>query len=381
MYGSDKVLLSLVIGLALRDFFPIVLLPEEGPLYLALVAAHIECHIVQVTKLNRETLSFKGLISLPLELLSSIRVKSRIARGRHIDLVYSNTLAVLGAAVYAKFRRIPHLWHVHELLLSPRVVRQGFPWVLRLLADRVICNSTLTAQWLLNEQPKLSGKTDVIWNGLGERPAVNQKAVTTLRESLGLKAGQLLVVLTGRINRWKGQDLFVDAATTLWERGIRNVHYLMVGGVAAGQEQLIDTLRQKIGESPVGSQIHLMQFTDDIWNVWDACDIAVVPSTEPEPFGMVAIEAMASRKPVVVAAHGGLLDIVEDGVSGLLFKPNDVTSFADQLQKLIASPQLRERLGAEGRARQTQLFSLDAQLNRTVEVIHQMTTKKLTFNG
>ena len=90
---------------------------------------------------------------------------------------------------------------------------------------------------------------------------------------------------------------------------------------------------------------------------------------------------MASRKPVVVAAHGGLLDIVEDGVSGLLFKPNDVTSFADQLQKLIASPQLRERLGAEGRARQTQLFSLDAQLNRTVEVIHQMTTKKLTFNG
>ena len=198
-------------------------------------------------------------------------------------------------------------------------------------------------------------------------------AANAFRGHLGLENDALLVALVGRINRWKGQALFVKAAGVLWERGIRHVHYVVVGGIAAGQESLISDLKSQIAASVASSHIHVTPFTNNIWSVWDSCDIAVVPSTEPEPFGMVAIEAMASGKPVVVAAHGGLLDIVEHDQSGLLFTPSDAEKFADELQKLIASSELRERLGKAGFERQQASFSLNAQVDATAELIRSMT--------
>jgi glycosyltransferase involved in cell wall biosynthesis len=103
----------------------------------------------------------------------------------------------------------------------------------------------------------------------------------------------------------------------------------------------------------------------DIWPVWRASDIAVVPSTEPEPFGMVAIEAMACGLPVVAAAHGGLLDIVDDGRSGLLFTPRDADALAAALQRLAGDAALRQRLGSAGAQRQAEHFSLAAQVAQT----------------
>src|SRR5450830_530579 len=107
MYGSDKVLLYLVLDLEPKGFHPIVLLPGEGPLSIALRAGGIETHIVPVTKLDRGTLSIRGLLGLPVSLLKSMREINRVLKGRHIDLVYSNTLAVLGSAIWAKFKKIP----------------------------------------------------------------------------------------------------------------------------------------------------------------------------------------------------------------------------------------------------------------------------------
>lgn len=375
MYGSDKVLLWLVQGVQAAGHHAIVLLPSDGPLCAALKAANVETHIVEVLKISRETLTLSALVMLQRRGFSSIRSMNRICAGRKIDLVYSNTLAVMGGAIFARLKRIPHLWHVHELLKSPAVVRKCFPLMVRLMADKVVCNSTLTEQWLLEEQPALAKRSVTIWNGLGPRPDVNEVAATAIRTNIQVQNGQVLVALVGRINRWKGQDLLIDAASILWQQGINQVHYLIVGGVAAGQEHLIGILKEKIAASPAHAQIHLMEFTDDVWNIWDACDIAVVPSTEPEPFGLVAIESMAAKKPVVVAAHGGLLDIVEDGVSGLWFKPNNAVSFANQLNRLIASPALRKEIGKRGHERQLKLFSLDTQLERTLEVLNAMTSR------
>jgi len=373
MYGSDKVLLYLVCGLQPLGFHPIVLLPEDGPLMTALKDTGVETYVVPVTKLDRKTLSLRGLAGLPWSLLKSVRSISGVMQGRQIDLVYSNTLAVLGSAVWAKLRGIPHVWHVHEILMSPGVVRRGFPWLLRLLADKIICNSNMTKDWLLGEQPSLASKAVVIWNGQGQRPAVSSASAKAFRDSLGVGQDDLLVALVGRINRWKGQPLLVRSAALLWERGVRHVHYVIVGGVAAGQESLITELHGQIEASPASSHIHVTPFTHDVWSVWDACDIAVVPSTEPEPFGMVAIEAMASGKPVVVAAHGGLLDIVEHGVSGLLFQPNDAAKLADELQKLIDNPSLRVQLGTVGCARQQSVFSLDGQLEASANLFQSIT--------
>lgn len=372
MYGSDKVLLYVVSGMASHGLKPIVLLPEEGPLLIELQKCGIETLIVPVTKLDRKTLSPQGLMRLPWSLYKSITGINRAVAGRQIDLVYSNTLAVLGAAIWALLMGKPHVWHVHEILLSPTVVRKGFPWMVRLLADKTICNSTMTSNWLLAEQPRLSAKTVVIWNGQGPRPELNTPAAAQIRLQLGIAPDDLVVTLVGRINRWKGQTLFIEAANMLRQRGHKNVHFLIVGSAVVGQENLVDDLRHKIAHSSVAAHVHILAFTHDVWSVWDASDIAVVPSTEPEPFGMVAIEAMASGKPVVVAAHGGLLDIVGHDVSGLQFEANNAVKFADAMERLIVSAELREQMRLAGKQRQAEVFSLQSQVDSTAKLLHSI---------
>jgi glycosyltransferase involved in cell wall biosynthesis len=88
---------------------------------------------------------------------------------------------------------------------------------------------------------------------------------------------------------------------------------------------------------------------DDVPEVLAALDVLVHCPREPEPFGRVLAEAMAIGRPVVAARSGGIPEIVEDGVSGVLVTPRDVPAFAAAVLKLLESAPFRERLAARGR--------------------------------
>lgn len=375
LYGSDKVLLDLARGIQSHGFKPLALLPVEGPLLDRLRAAGVETHVLPLARLNRASFSPMGLLRLPGEIIKAVRAMDAILRGRKIDLVHSNTLAVLGGAFWARWHRVPHVWHVHELLVSPAIVRTGFPWLLKLMADRVICNSRMTERWLLDERSGLAPRTEVIWNGIeplqGNNPG-DEKIVVFRKDVRCDEQGTLCVAMVGRINRMKGQSLLVDAASILWNEGVRHVVFVMVGSPPHGQGHFLDQLLSRVATSPARERIAVRDFQADIWPVWCGCDIAVVPSAEPESFGLVAIEAMAAGKPLVAAAHGGLLDIVDDGKSGILVPPNDAMALAAALKRLIGDRALREEYGQAGRLRQRELFSLESQLVATVKCYQHM---------
>lgn len=364
LYGSDKVLLDMAIGIQKYGFIPIVLLPADGPLLSRLQASGIETRILKVAKLSRAVLSIFGLLRLPFEILRSVWQIDRAVAGRKIFAVHSNTLAVLGGAFWAKWRKVPHLWHIHELIQSPWIARAGFPWLVLKMADKVICNSNMTAKWVFEEQPFLKHKTVVVWNGL-------ERSNPPLPPPM-LIGDRIVVALVGRINRLKGQSVFVDAATHLWKQGFRHITYLIVGSTPVGQEHYLEQIKRLISQSPASTMIEIKDFTENIWSIWDACDIAVVPSTEPESFGLVAIEAMAAGKPVIAAAHGGLLDIVVDGETGYLIQPGNPTALAEAIAKLVSVPELRIRFGDAGRKRQADRFTLSRQIEETVHCYESM---------
>lgn len=375
LYGSDKVLLDIASGIQARGFKAIVFLPVGGPLRDRLRLAGVETHVVPVARLSRSCFSPMGLIRLPGKIIRAVRRMDALLQGRQVSLVHSNTLAVLGGAFWAKWRRVPHLWHIHELLVSPAFVRLGFPWLLRHMADKVMCNSGMTAKWILDAQPSLEKRTVVVWNGIEcpERGEDEATSASKFHQNAGRDApDQVCVALIGRINRLKGQPLLVDAATRLWHEDVRHVRYVLIGSPPVGQEHYLEQLQSKIEASPARAMFELREFTENIWPVWQGCDIAVVPSTEPESFGLVAIEAMAASKPVVAAAHGGLLEIVEDGKTGFLVEPNNAQALAEALKRLISNQGMRQSYGNAGKARQRELFSLAHQLAETARCYEEM---------
>lgn len=367
MYGSDKVLLNVVTALADDAMLkPVVVLHEQGPLLNALQAAGVEVHVATVVKIRRAMFGPSLPLILGRELRNACTELDRVAAGRRVGLVYSNTLAVLGGAFWAWRRGWRHLWHVHEIILRPALVRVGLPRLAAWCADRVVSNSNQTEAWLLSQAPGLASRSVVIFNGLPPVPAVDPAAVQAFRQRIGVDAGDLIVTVAGRLNHWKGQGLLIEAFALLVQQGRRgSLHLVVVGDVFAGHEDIRAGLVQQAQQHGLSAFVHFVPFVSDIYVVWRASDIAVVPSTEPEPFGMVAIEAMACGLPVMAAAHGGLLDIVQHGQTGLLFEPRNASALAEALVALASDKALRTRLGAAGVARQTELFSLNSQVEKT----------------
>lgn len=360
LYGSDKMLLALVEGLRGSSFTPVVALPGPGPLVDALRALGIETHIAEVMKISRALYSPKGLIALPAAARRCLRELDAIVGGRDVRAVHSNTLAVLGGALWSRRRGAPHLWHVHEVIETPKAVARALPLLARCFADRVVANSNMTANWLRAAQPALARRSVVIHNGIAPAPGRPALARENLRARIGAPANALLVTLAGRINGGKGHEVLLAAAEILLREGaIAPFHFVLAGGPPPGKEYLRRELENAIAVSPAGTHFTLFPFIDDIWPLWFGSDIAVVPSTAPESFGLVAVEAMAAGLPVVASAQGGLVEIVRDGETGLLAPPGDAEALARALARLGRDAMLRERLGAAGSRYARDEFSLE----------------------
>jgi glycosyltransferase involved in cell wall biosynthesis len=377
MYGSDKVLLNLVTGLVAQGkFLPVVVLHEHGPLQAALAAAGVESHVASVTKISRKLFGPRAPWWLWKARQQTLADFDRIAADRDVAVVYSNTLAVLGGAFWSRWRRLPHVWHVHEIIQQPALVRKGLPWLANKLSTRLVTNSRQTQAWMISQAPQLVAKAEVIFNGLPSIPIRDDAAVSAFRRALGLVDDEVLVTVAGRLNHWKGQNLLIDAYALLLSEGkAGRIRLAIVGDSFAGHDDWLAKLQHQVEALGLQARVFFLPFTDDIYTVWNASEIAVVPSLEPEPFGMVAIEAMACQVPVIAAGHGGLLDIVEPGVTGLLFAPRQVRGLADAIHELSTDAELRKRMGAAGARRQADLFSLDSQVAATQRLCLELVAK------
>lgn len=366
LYGSDRSLLDFVSNRG-PGIEVTVILPEYGVLVPALEKAGAKVAVGEVGKISRGMLSPKGMLATMAGLVRSLRFLKSLQRREHFDLVYSNTIAVLGGAVFARFEGLPHVWHVREILANSIVVGRVLRFLVEKLSRTVICNSQQTLAWIKPERTKV--EYHVVFNGFDVPLA--SKGCNQERERLGVAEDDLLFVLVGRINAWKGQKLLVEAFSIFLAETDCRACLAIVGSAPPGQEYFEAELKAFVAASGVADRVRLVPYRSDIEAVWTAADVVMVPSTDPEPFGRVAIEAMAFERPVIAAAHGGLLDIVADQVTGLLVEPRSSRALATAMRKLAGDPELRKEMGIAGRARQQSMFSVSGYAKRLVELLHR----------
>jgi|GEM_PF-559312 len=136
----------------------------------------------------------------------------------------------------------------------------------------------------------------------------------------------------------------------------KHSRFEVLGSSSLSSAALPNNSRFQVPGSDSSSGITLLGFRSDVSALMAACDIFVLPAPA-EPFGLVLIEAMALGKPVIAAAAGGPLEIVADGETGLLFEPGNAASLAQAIKRLLADPELRQRMGKAGRKRYEEKFT------------------------
>ncbi|HOY86673.1 MAG TPA: glycosyltransferase family 4 protein [Methylotenera sp.] len=364
MYGSDKILLYVAEGMQKSGAQVVVLLPDEGPITREFSTRGIEYHTLPMLKLTRARFSPKGLFNLALEIKPALQAYDKVFGERKVDIVHSNTLAVLGGALWSFSRKVPHLWHVHEIIEHPWVAAKLFPILLKMFADHVVCNSNATYQWLAKVLPSLTKKMTVIWNGVSTPATIDEIKVAELYKHYHPQGARLAIGLVGRINRLKGHSLLLEAAEILHIKGLNDFSVIFTGSAPSGQEHFELQLKERIAQSPIRNRVQLLGYSKDVWPSYAALDIICVPSTEPESFGLVAAEAMAIGRPVIASHSGGLIEIVQDGVTGFTFTPRDSQALAIAIEKLLNNDALRINMGKVSKSRFEAEFTLNKLTDR-----------------
>jgi glycosyltransferase involved in cell wall biosynthesis len=160
---------------------------------------------------------------------------------------------------------------------------------------------------------------------------------------LNLPLDAFLVGSFSRLAQWKGQHVLLEAV-----RRDPRLHAVLVGAPLFGEDEYEAQLRAFVAEHGLGERVHLLGFQHDIAACMGAVDVVAHTSITPEPFGRVIVESMLARRPIVAARAGGVIEIVEEGVDGLLYTPGDVAALTEALGALHDDQKLRTRLVAQG---------------------------------
>jgi glycosyltransferase involved in cell wall biosynthesis len=230
--------------------------------------------------------------------------------------------------------------------------------------------------WIKNNKV-LTEKSEAVWNGIevNNIPTFSDEELSEVRKNyFSSNKDEIIIALVGRINSWKGQQLLLNAFNILSKTN-QNIKLVYLGSAPLNQEIFEIDLKNKIKELNLGDKVVLIPFQKEIGKFWNSIDIAVVPSTEPEPFGMVVIEAMLAKKPVVASNHGGPTEIVLNNKTGFLFEHNNEKLLAASIQKLIDDPELRNSFGEKGYQRVLDTFSIENHVNHFEKIFHEMLNK------
>lgn len=148
LYGADKVLLELVEGINTK-YNPIVILPVNGPLIEQFKEKGIETLVVEYPILRRKIFNLKGIINYIKDYIIFSKKLRVIASEKRIDLIHVNTTAVFEGIAIKKMMNIPLVWHVHEIIVSPKIISRIIAWAVCKFSDVIVVVSEAVKQYLL----------------------------------------------------------------------------------------------------------------------------------------------------------------------------------------------------------------------------------------
>jgi glycosyltransferase involved in cell wall biosynthesis len=340
---------------------------ERGPFVDRLRQSGVEVELIEASSamlgVEREGGPRGDLQAIPAVLAMVNRVR-RLAR--NYDIVFANSQKGMIVAALAGFlARRPVVWNLHDILTADhfsRAHRTLAVQVANRFVRRVLVNSEATRRAFGAAGGKVE-RTAVVYNG--HDPAVfdrvSEADVAVQRGALGADRYQLVGVFS-RLAPWKGQHVLLRALPAL-----PDVRAVFVGGALFQDDRSYeDELRREADALGVRDRVLFLGFRDDVPTLMRSVDVVAHTSVSPEPFGRVIVEGMLARRPVVAAAAGGALEIIDQPGIGMLTPPGDVAALTTALRRLLDDPAGARQIAEAGRRTAEARYSIE----RTVRDIN-----------
>ena len=266
----------------------------------------------------------------------------RIILKEKVDIVHvnngMNNLEPVIAAILLGRKYIVHFHGVEQPGFIQRLLRNH-------VRKYIVISEYLADALSVNGYPR--ERMAVIPNPYQASHALSD-ASSDLRTQYGLEHKNKVFAIVGRIVRWKGHIEFLNAAFIVLQE-VPEAKVLIIGDFSDGVAAYQKKIQKMIDDSGYSDRIIMTGYVKDVGSIYSIIDVCVHTSIEPEPFGLVIIEAMANAVPVIASDRGAPKEIIENSVNGYIINPDSSRKLADAIIQLLENDELRVKMGESGR--------------------------------
>jgi len=348
--GSSRSLYELVRGLDRKKFEPIVIFFQQNSLIskfenlgvrtitLGWVGQRIQkkrSSDRKVSKLSEIIDFFTYEVPLAIQII-------RIAKTENIDLIHQNLGFERPVMIAASVLRLPQVCHFRHF----STISKSKKWLASSVDAGIFISNAIQKFYL--EQSIPFGSSEVIYNPVDIESFVNARRTSKIRKEFGITEKDKLIINIGRITPWKGQFFFLNAIENIIKE-YPSTKALIVGETGPSKEdkEYLKILKERVDTSFLNKHIFFTGERDDIAEVMTESDIVVHSASEPEPFGRVIVEAMAAGTPIIATRAGGVAEIIEDGVTGLLVPLKNDFVMTNAIRTLLDSTLYANKLAVK----------------------------------
>lgn len=311
----------------------------------------------------------------PLKLYLNSRKLAKIIKENGINIVHARSRAPAWSAYWAaKKTGATFLTTFHGTYgLGPKGLKKFYNRVM-VYGDKIIAISEHIKKHIVKNYGVDEGKIRLIPRGVDvEKFAadkVTSERMISIVNEYNLPEDKPIILLIGRLTRWKGQALLVEAASLLKNK---NFHCVFLGD-DQGRVKYTQELKKSIEEKGLGSQFSFIRHSADVPAIMQISSIVLSASTEPEAFGRIAIEGQAMGKIVIASNVGGSLENIVNSVSGKLFESNNPQSLADALDWALSLPLDKAKAMSDAAIKNVHNnFTTEKMCDKTIAVYYELT--------
>jgi glycosyltransferase involved in cell wall biosynthesis len=195
---------------------------------------------------------------------------------------------------------------------------------------------------------------------------ISETKVNVLAQNWKIDKKNFIILLPGRLTKWKGHEVFIEALNLLVEKYNKNNFHAIILGSNQGRHFYSKKLSLLSERYRLNKKLTFIQNCKEMPVAYKLVDLVVSSSIEPEAFGRVAVEAQAMSRPIIASNLGGSKETILNGKSGLLYKPEDQNELASIINKVMEmSKETLDLMGAEGRKNVEKKFNVDQMCQTT----------------
>ena len=313
----------------------------------------------------------------PWDIYCNIGRIRRLINAWNVDIVHVRSRAPAWSAYYAcKGTGAKFMTTVHAPYNQGGAAKNWYNGIM-MRGERVIAISNHVGQYIANNFRTEPNRVRLIHRGIAmdrfHPTMVGMQRMATLLRDWRIEDGAPIILLPGRITRWKGHHVLLEAMARLNRPDV----FCVLLGSDQGRTEYRQELEAQIEKLGLTGQVRIIDHCNDMPAAYMISSVIVSASTDPEGFGRIPVEAQAMGRPIIATDHGGAQETILRGETGWLVPPNDAGAMAEGLrQALSLTPQQRAVLATKSMNHVAMNFTREKMCDETLAVYAELLNEK-----